>query len=246
MVFLHKFIHHQVEGIQITQCQHGTGCLTWVMTMNKTTPASKTQHMLVTMILYCLPGETVVNAHLSSTICTLWGIHIGSSLEPCDMFFCNILIFVASDFLLAFPFLSLSFILPPSVLKTSAFRAPNSFCRPPPTRCSTVRPSFWVEALPSRPRPLWAAHAPLWAPLSPRCPPLSPASAVEESWWPYETLRSTVTITYTINISSVRRRRPPHRQLCPAPPIWVTMFTRHSSSTRSARTRFMKTQCGVW
>ncbi len=203
------------------------------MTMNKTMPASKTQHMLVT------------NNTLSTASWKLVITSTSAVWSPATCFSVTFysLLGLTSSWLSLF---SLSFVLPPSVLKTSAFRAPNSFCRPPPTRCSTVSPSFWAEARPSRPRPLWVGRAPLWAPLSPHCPPPSQASAVEESWWPCETLRSTVTITYTINISSVRRRRPPHPQPCPVPLTWVTTFTRRSSLTPPARTRSMKTLCGVW
>ncbi|KAG5846786.1 hypothetical protein ANANG_G00118660 [Anguilla anguilla] len=63
------------------------------------------------------------------------------------------------------------------VIRTSAFRAPNSFCRPRPRPCSTASPSPPAGS-PLPGRTSLGATAPPWPPATPPCPPPPPACSL--------------------------------------------------------------------
>ena len=155
-----------------------------------------------------------------------------------------------------FPLLSLS------VTKTSAFRAPNSFCRPQPHLSSSSRvasQSSWrphpkTEApyLAGPPSP-WAAHAPRSPSASPplrRPPPASAATRPPTCCQSMHTVTTTATLSRSLwpTTTFSPQRKCPHRRVCfPAAAHLVTATPcRLASTTQPARTHYMRTQSEDW
>lgn len=123
-----------------------------------------------------------------------------------------------------------------SVTKTSAFRAPNSFCRLPRRhRCCRARPQSWLTSHRRLTDRLRALRARCFLSASPRHPPPPRVWAVKRRVWALLPPRHSTT--------SSRLMMPPRPRACfPA----RTTATRHPSTTLPARTLYMRTRSEVW